>query len=108
VDIDDPSASRDWADAWVAAHAANDVRDDIEQFEVDHRSWFRESYGRGVDQFYVEFGALVKAVHALNFVDRHHWPAHRPMQYVIVSKNLKAFHSAMDRLSAGFDVDSIG
>lgn len=107
MDFEDLSSARDWADSWVAAHTPNLIRDEIAAFEADHRERFLQSYGRAVDQFYVQYGALAQAVDALNFVDRTHWPSHRPIQYVIVAKNLNGFHSTMDRLSKGFVVDSM-
>lgn len=107
MNFDDPEAARDWADAWVVAHRPNLVVAGIDEFERGHRDWFLTEYGRGVEQFYVEFDALARAVDALNFVDRSDWPPNRSIQYVIAAKNLKAFHSAMKLLTAGFYVDAM-
>ena len=96
-----------WADAWVVDHRPIVVRDELLAFELDHRERFMTDYGRGVEQFYVEFDALVRMIDAMNFMDRDAWPRHRTIQYMLVAKNLNAFHSAMDRLSKGFYVDAM-
>lgn len=61
MDFKDVSSARDWADSWVAAHTPNLIRDEIAAFEAEHRERFLQAYGRAIDQFYVQYGALVQA-----------------------------------------------
>ena len=43
----------------------------------------------------------------MNFVDRTEWPPHRSVQYVLLSYNVKTFHSAFDRIVRGYYEDGI-
>ena len=95
-----------WADEWVTTNHPS-VLHDLAQVEQDHLLRFEEGYGRGLHQFYVEYGALVDAVNDVNFIDRSQWPPFRSVQYVLMAKNLSALHSAMDRLSKGFYQDAL-
>ena len=96
-----------WADDWVNANSPIRVADDLAAFEADHLEQFLANYRRGFHQFYVEFGELAALVDQVNFVDRSTWPSHRALQFVTIAKNLKPFHSAMDRLSKGSYQDSV-
>lgn len=99
--------ARDWADKWVTAHAPTQVATEIADFERQHLDLFTEDYGRGLAQFYVQYDNLVALIDQVNFIDKTSWPSHRPIQFILLAKNLKAFHSAMDRLSKGFYQDAV-
>lgn len=99
--------ARDWADQWVRAHIPAAVQEELATFEAEHLQRFLTDYGRGHDQFYVQYDALVRLVDEVNFIDKTDWPGHRVPQYVLLAKNLKALHSAMDRLSKGFYQDAV-
>ncbi len=90
-----------WADEWVQRNQPS-VLTDLKLYEDQHLNEFERSYGHGLSQFYVEYGALLDLVDEVNFHERSTWPAHRSIQFVLLAKNLKALHSAMDRLSKGF------
>jgi hypothetical protein len=101
-------AAMSWAEAWVGEHYPPRVETELAAFEQLHHAQFMENYGRAVNQFYVQYDALVAVVDHVNFVAAPSWPAHRTIQFVLLAKNLKAFHSAMDRLSKGFYQDAMG
>ena len=96
----------EWADSWVANNQPS-ILHELENAELAHRLRFENDYGRGIQQFYVEFGALVDAVDDVNFAERDHWPPFRYVQFVLLAKNLGSLHSAMDRLSRGFYQDAL-
>lgn len=98
---------KDRADTWIAAHTPTSVVLNIDRFERVQLGYFQKNYGRGVVQFYVAYDALVSLIDQVNFIDKGTWPLHRVTQFVLLSKNFKAFHSAMDRLSKGFHQEAI-
>jgi hypothetical protein len=95
-----------WADAWVAAEPSS-IQADLASGERAHLNLFMQQLGRGLGQFYAEYGALVRAIDDVNVVEREHWPPFRYVQFVLLAKNLSALHSAMDRLSRGFHQDAL-
>jgi hypothetical protein len=105
-DFGDRGAVMEWADSWVANNQPS-ILHELEMVELAHRRRFEGEYGRGIQQFYVEFGALVDAVDDVNFAERDHWPPFRYVQFVLLAKNLGSLHSAMDRLSRGFYQDAL-
>lgn len=105
-DFGDREAVMEWADRWVASNQPS-ILHDLEMVELAHRRRFEGEYGRGLQQFYVEFGALADAVDDINFVERDHWPPFRYVQFVLLAKNLGSLHSAMERLSRGFYQDAL-
>lgn len=105
-DFGDRGAVMEWADSWVANNQPSILRE-LENVELAHKLRFENEYGRGIQQFYVEFGALVDAADDVNFAERDHWPPFRYVQFVLLAKNLGSLHSAMDRLSRGFYQDAL-
>lgn len=103
----DPGEVNKWVNGWVATNTPTSIEMKIAEFESTHLDHFMKHYGRGVVQFYVEYDALVSLIDQVNFIDKGSWPPHRVTQFVLLSKNLKAFHSAMDRLSKGFCQDAV-
>lgn len=108
LDFPDTEVAKAWADAWVGKHYPPRVETELASFEQLHGAEFLDNYGRAVRQFYVQYDALVALIDHVNFATRPSWPAHRTIQYVLLAKNLTAFHSAMDRLSKGFSQDAMG
>lgn len=103
----DDELTIDQVDAWVRSRLAESVVGDIKQLEVDHFAVFMKEYGRFVEQFEVQYSALVEALEAANFVDRTNWPQHRYVQFALLSYNVKTFHSAFDRIVRGYYEDGI-
>ena len=93
-------------DDWVLRNSPSLTADDLARCERDHLQVFGERYGRLHAQFDVAFDQLVGAIEQVNYVDQRAWPPHRALQYILLSHNLKAFISAMDRLSRGYYEDS--
>ena len=93
-------------DDWVRRNSPSSTARDLVQFEREHLELFGERYGRLHIQFDVAFDQLVAVVEQVNYVEKSSWPQHRALQYILLSHNLKAFISAMDRLSKGYYEDS--
>lgn len=94
-------------DNWLIRHKPPKVQADLEVFEVEHLDNFMGDYGRAVDQLYITFDQLVALVDQVNFIDKPSWPEHRAIQFVLIAKNLKSFHSAIDRLAKGSYQDAM-
>jgi hypothetical protein len=88
-------------DSWIEARNPPPVQIDLAGFEAEHAERFAQHHGRGVAQLYIAFDQLVALVDQVNFVDKSDWPKHRAIQFILIAKNLKAFHSALDRLTKG-------
>ena len=104
--FDSPDAAQEAVDDWVRRNSPSSTARDLVQFEREHLELFGERYGRLHVQFDVAFDQLVAVVEQVNFVEKSSWPQHRALQYILLSHNLKAFISAMDRLSKGYYEDS--
>lgn len=87
----DDELTIDQVDAWVRSRLADSVVGDIKQLEVDQFAVFMKEYGQFVEQFEVQYSALVEALEAANFVDRTNWPQHRYVQFALLSYNVKTF-----------------
>ena len=53
------------------------------------------------------FDQLVALVDQVDFTDRSGWPRHRAIQFIMLAKNLRTFHSAIDRLTKGSYQDAM-
>lgn len=105
---DDPVEATRLIDEWVDRHLPSQVLFSARAQEEDHASRFLGAYGRSVNQFEVEFTALVEVINRLNFVQREMWPPHRSLQYALLAHNLKPLRSVMDRLAKGYYPDALG
>ena len=107
VEFRSPEEAQQAFDAWLVRHVPPRVWVELAAFEAQHLEGFLDDYGRAVDQLYVVLDHLVAAVDQVNFVEKTAWPQHRAIQFILLSKNLKSFHSAVDRLTKGSYQDAM-
>jgi len=94
-------------DAWLTRHDPPKVQTDLAGFEAAHLAGFLAEYGRSIRHLYIGFDQLVALVDEVNFIDKRDWPQHRALQFILIAKNLKPFHSAIDRLTKGSYQDAM-
>ncbi len=80
---------------------------EIRDFESRHQLLISNNYGRFIDQFNSIFSLISDCTFAINYVDKSTWPAHRGLQFLLHTHNLKTLFSAFDRLTKGFYEDGL-
>ncbi len=96
-----------WVDNWVERTQSISVFPGIADYEDRHQEKFGRDFGQLGSQFEIQYSSLVGLLDQINGLDKTTWPLHRPVQFILISYNLKPLISAMDRLSKGFYEDAV-
>lgn len=91
----------------LCADANIKVVHDIYDFENKHYNKVSVDYGRFISQFELYYSLVADLIHAVNYIDKKNWPAHRSTQFLIAVHNLKTIFSAFNRLIKGYYGDSL-
>lgn len=85
----------------------SDVLDGVYGAETTHKKLVLAGYPRVVEQFELIYHCLVLFIRSINHIEKGNWPGHRPVQFLLLTHNLRSLFSAFQCLRRGSYVDAL-